>query len=212
MKKNCFIVGVSGGSASGKTELIKSLKKRFSPREATFVAMDNYYFPKEQQKRNPEGKINFDHPDAVNLQQLYTDLQKLIQGQSVTVRQYNYNNPNLPTPEITYFPNPLIIVEGIFIFFDRQINELLDLRVFVDADEHIKLARRIRRDSVERGYSIDNILEQYKEHVVPMYRKFIEPYKYESDILIPNNHAMDKGIAVLTGYLKNKLQELPKKN
>ncbi len=206
-EKKCFVVGVSGGSASGKTELIKKLKNAFSENEATFVAMDNYYFPKEKQKRDAQGKINFDHPDAVNLDKLYLDLLKLMQGETLTVTQYNYNNPDLPTPEITYVPNPIIIVEGIFLFFHPQINSLLDLRVFVDADEHIKLARRIRRDTLERGYTLENILEQYKEHVVPMYRKFIEPYKYESDILIPNNHQMDRGIAVLTGYLKTKLKE-----
>ena len=207
MKKH-FIVGISGGSASGKTELIKKLKNEFPQNQAVFVAMDNYYLPKEKQKKDSSGKINFDHPDAVNLKKLYQDIIKLQQGQSVKVRQYNYNNPNLPSPIVEYKPAPIIIVEGIFIFFKPYLNELFDLKIFIDADEHIKLARRIRRDTQERGYSLNEILDQYTEHVVPMYRKFIEPYKYECDIIIPNNHSMDKGINVLIGYLRNKLKEI----
>ena len=207
MKKH-FLIGISGGSASGKTELIKKLKNEFQPGEAVFIAMDNYYLPKEKQKRDASGKINFDHPDAVNLQKLYDDILKLLNGETIYVKQYNYNNPKLPSPIIEYKPAPIIIVEGIFIFFKPYLNELFDLKVFIDADEHIKLARRIRRDTQERGYNLDEILDQYIEHVVPMYRKFIEPYKYECDIVIPNNHSMDKGISVLIGYLRSKLKEV----
>ncbi len=202
-----YFVGVSGASGSGKTFFIEQLKKHLKPSQACFIAQDNYYFPLEQQPRDERGQVNFDHPQAVNLDLLYEHLQQLIQGKSVQIRQYNYNNPRLPTPLLTYHPAPIIIVEGLFVFYKKEIRELFDLKIFIEAEEHIRLHRRILRDLSERGYPLELIFDQYKHYVVPMQRRYVDPFRYHCDIIIPNNNHVQKSVEVVLDHLRWVLQQ-----
>jgi uridine kinase len=196
MKKPYF-VGISGGSASGKSFLLRKILQTYPREQVTLISQDNYYIDRSKLPVNDKGDYNFDHPDAVNLDALHVDLEKLSRNETVTLMEYTFGNPNIVPKEITYHPSPIILVEGLFTFYNPKVSDLLDLRIFVDADEHIKLSRRIKRDLEERGYKLNEILYYYEEYVVPMYRRYVEPYKDICDMVLPNNHHMDRAIRVL---------------
>ena len=196
-----YFLGISGGSASGKTYLLKHILERYPEEKLTLISSDNYYRSRDELPRDPDGEINFDHPDALDLDRLAADLDRISQGETVTIQEYTYNNPDIVPKELHYRPSPIILVEGLFVFYHPGISALLDLKIFVDADEHIRLSRRIRRDAAERGYQLDEVLAYYSKYVAPMYHKFIEPYKYECDLVLPNNQHMDRAVGVLENHL-----------
>lgn len=196
-----YLVGVSGGSASGKTYLLRQLLQKTIPGQITLISQDNYYKDLENQTRQPDGSINFDHPDAIDLNRFVADLESLVKGEAIQIREYTFNNPNRTPKILTYNPAPILLVEGLFIFHKPELAGMLDLKVFVDALEHIKLSRRILRDHSERGYGLEDILKQYRQDVIPMYNRFVLPHKDNCDMIIPNNHHMDKAIEVLLDHL-----------
>lgn len=196
-----YFVGIAGGSASGKTSLLRELLDHFNPQKLTLVSQDNYYIEKERLPRTEDGEINFDHPDALDLARLCRDLESLANGESVTIKEYTFNNHNLVPKMITYIPAEIVVVEGLFVLTHPGISKMLDLKVFIDADEHIRLSRRIKRDFEERGYSLYQVLDYYERFVVPMYRKFIEPTKFDCDLIIPNNTHMERAVRVLIHHL-----------
>ncbi len=202
-----FIVGITGGSASGKTSFLKSLLNAFSEEEVCLISQDNYYRPREEQPLDENGVHNFDLPESINAYEYARDIQKLRNGEIVYRLEYTYNNPDIVPKTLIFKPAPIIIVEGIFVFYFKEIAELLDLKIFIDAKEHIKLKRRIHRDQVERGYDLSDVLYRYEKHVAPTYERYIEPFKNEADIIIPNNKHFHKPLEMLVSYLKNKIQQ-----
>jgi len=196
-----YLVGVSGGSASGKTYLLRQLMKKIPPESITLISQDNYYRDIQSQKKKADGTINFDHPDSIDMDQFVSDLHKLRNGETLILKEYTFNNPKILPKDITYLPAPIILVEGLFIFYKTELFNTLDLKVFVDAEEHIKLSRRIIRDYSERGYSLEEILRQYEQDVIPMYNQYVRPYKETCDLIIPNNLHMDKAIEVMYDHL-----------
>lgn len=204
---NPYFLGISGGSASGKTYLLNHVLARYPQDKITLISSDNYYRSRAELPRDDDGEINYDHPEALDLDRLAADLQRISQGEEVNIKEYTYNNPDQEPKILTYRPSPIILVEGLFVFHHKAISQLLDLRIFVDADEHIRLSRRIRRDDAERGYGLDEVLDYYTKYVAPMYRKYIEPYKYECDLVLPNNHKMDRAVGVLENHLDAILEE-----
>ncbi len=200
-----FIIGITGGSGSGKTSFIKSLKGSFSKEEICFVSQDEYYLTKEFQKKDENGIENFDRPSSINKKAFIQDVKKLIAGETVTIQEYTYNNKNAKPKIITFEPAPIIIVEGIFVFHYKKIRKLLDLKVFIDAKENLKVIRRITRDKVERNYPLDDVLYRYENHILPSFEKYILPYRDTSDIVINNNDNFDQGLEVFKGFLKNKI-------
>ncbi len=185
--KNHFIIGVTGGSGSGKTRFINDLISGFSNKQVCFVSQDNYYRKRDQQPRDDQGIQNFDTPESINLAKFVSDVKKLINGEKVSIEEYTYNNPGSSEKKILLQPAPVIILEGIFILYHEDLRKLLDFKIFVHAMEHIMLARRIKRDEEERGYGLDDVLYRYRYHVMPSYRKYILPYKEECDIIVNNN-------------------------
>jgi uridine kinase len=208
MKHKPYLVGIIGGSASGKTYLLHQLQKAFPPDVITFIEQDNYYKPIDKIPCDAENNPVFDDPQAIDLALFHHHLCLLLSGESVSIRKYHYNNPDLPRPLLTYHPTPILVVEGLFIFHQQATSRLFDLKIFVDADEHIKLTRRLIRDTLVRGYSMESILQQYRNHVIPMYRKYVEPHKYECDLILQNNVSLEKGAQVLVNHLKVVLHEL----
>ena len=206
--KKPFIVGITGGSGSGKTTFVKILKESFSKDEICFVSQDEYYLTKEFQKKDGKGIENFDRPSSINKKQFTQDIKKLIQGETITIQEYTYNNKDAKPKIITFEPAPIIIVEGIFVFHYKKIRKLLDLKLFVDAKENLKVIRRITRDQVERNYPLDDVLYRYENHILPAFEKYILPYRDGADIVINNNDNFDQGLEVFKGFLKNKLKEL----
>ncbi|MBX3103046.1 MAG: uridine kinase [Bacteroidetes bacterium] len=198
-----YLIGISGGSASGKTTLLHILQQHFGPEQATLVSLDNYYKDMAAyEKVNDRGLQNFDHPEALQFGLFEEHLHRLLAGEAVQIREYHFNNPATAPRMITYRPTPLIIVEGILVFHHPAVRRLLDLRVFVDAPEHVRLARRIRRDLEERGFTLEDILDQYLSNVVPMYRKYVAPHKADCDLILPSKDRLEQAAQVLVHHLQ----------
>jgi len=202
--KHPFIVGITGGSASGKTLFLKSLINHFSEDEICLVSQDNYYKDRHLQPKDENGIENFDTPQSIEFDDYARDIALLKEGKQVNRKEYTFNNPDVVPQMLTFKPAKIIVVEGLFVFYFPELAKLLDLKVFIDAKDYVKLKRRIVRDNTERGYDLDDVLYRYEKHVAPTYEKYIEPFKYDADVIIPNNNKFDKGLEVLVSYLKNK--------
>ena len=200
-----FIVGITGGSASGKTTFLKNLMASFNEDELCLISQDNYYRTLDEVPIDENGVHNFDLPKAMNHQLYAQHINDLREGKQVEQPEYMFNNPNAIPKILVFKPAPIIIVEGIFSFYFKEIEKLLDLKIFIDAKEHIKLKRRIIRDQVERGYDLEDVLYRWENHVFPTYDRFIKPSKIDADLVIPNNKNYNKGLEVVRAYLKTKL-------
>jgi uridine kinase len=206
--KTPFFVGISGGSGSGKTHFLKKLLCAFAPDEICLISQDNYYRPLNQQPIDAQGVENFDLPESIDEAEYTRDLLQLRAGQPVHRLEYTFNNTDKQPAMLTFAPRPIVVVEGLFVFYFRQIAELLDLKIFVDASDVVKIRRRIMRDNLERGYDLDDVLYRYENHVLPSFDKYISPAKRNVDFIIPNHHdntGMEKALGVIVAYLKAKV-------
>ncbi|MGB3778082.1 MAG: uridine kinase [Tunicatimonas sp.] len=206
-----YVVGVTGGSASGKTQLLNWLQQLLPTDQVCLLSQDNYYQAIDRIDRAVNRSTNFDEPGIIEDAAFADDLRRLKAGETVQRQEYTFNNPAITTPRmLTFHPAPIIIVEGIFVFHFPEIYRLLDLKVFVDAKEHLKMHRRILRDIDERGFSLEDVLYKYTHQVVPAYEKYIAPYQYDADLIIPNNQELRNdecplGAELLATYLTNKI-------
>ncbi|MDQ3395546.1 MAG: uridine kinase [Bacteroidota bacterium] len=200
-----FIIGVTGGSGSGKTYFLKKLLDSFHEHEICLISQDNYYLPRHQQPLDINGIQNYDTPRSIDFEQFAKDIQSLKQFEPVQRLEYTFNNPAIIPKQLEFKPVPIIVVEGIFVFYNETIYKMLDLKIFIDAKEHIKIKRRIKRDSSERGYDLEDVLYRYEHHVAPTYEKYIEPYKHDADIVIPNNSSFAKALEILVVYLRQRI-------
>ncbi|MDQ4140793.1 MAG: uridine-cytidine kinase [Bacteroidota bacterium] len=202
-----YIIGITGGSASGKTTFLRKLIASFDPKDICLMAQDNYYLPHDDQELDENGVINFDLPSSFDSAAYARDVLKLRNGEIVTRQEYTFNNPDIVPRELVFNPAPIIVVEGIFVFYFEEVARHLNLRVYIDAEEHVKLQRRILRDVKERGYGgLDDVLYRYSNHVVPTYEKYIRPFKYDADLIIPNNRHFENGLDVLVSFLRTKIE------
>ncbi|GAA4456283.1 uridine kinase [Nibrella saemangeumensis] len=205
MTNKPFIVGITGGSASGKTSFLSQLLHAFADDQICLISQDNYYRELQYIPRDQNGIHNFDLPETIDHHRFAEHLRRLHQGEEVQTLEYTFNNPNVVPKMLTYRPTPIIIVEGLFVFHFKDVADQLDLKIFIDAKNKTKLERRILRDQTHRGITIETIMYQWENHVLPTYKQFIKPYKGESDIVIPNNRHFEKGLDVVVSYLKTKL-------
>ncbi len=202
-----YIIGITGGSGSGKTSFIRDLRSNFTKEEMCIISQDDYYFPRELQRVDDNGIRNFDLPESINTDELYEDLKKIISGQSVSRQEYTYNNEKAVASTKTFHPAPIIVLEGIFIFNDAKLYQNLDLKIFIHAEDNLKIIRRIQRDQNERNYPIDDVLYRYQHHVMPTYEQFILPYKTKADIVINNNQSYTSALELLTAGIRQKLSK-----
>jgi len=202
-----YLVGITGGSASGKTTFLRRLLASFPEEHICLISQDNYYHPRESQLMDSQGVHNFDLPSSIDAAAYADDVLRISQGEEVRRLEYTFNNAAVKPKELVFRPAPIVVVEGIFVFHFEEIAKLLDLKVYIDAQEHVKLHRRIIRDRDERGYDLADVLYRYTHHVAPTYAKYIAPYKHDADIVVPNNQHFDKGLEVLVGFLKGKVAE-----
>ncbi len=197
-----FIIGVSGGSGSGKTTFVELLKKQFNDDEMCVFSMDDYYKASEEQELDENNEKNFDLPSSINRKLYKEHLHKLISGESIEKLEYTFNN-HLVKPKVKKFlPAKIILLEGIFVFYYKEILDLMDLKIYIDSKESNKVIRRIKRDRNERNYPLEDVLYRYENHVTPTYENFIRPFKSKVDIVINNDDNFDSALKIIAQGLK----------
>jgi len=204
-----YLVGITGGSGSGKTYILSKLVQLLGKENICMVSQDNYYRDRSHQPKDENGVENFDMPESVDLDQFAKDLGELKQGKPFERQEYTFNNKDKAPETLVFHPKPIIIVEGLFILYHEQVQKMLDLKVYIDVKDHIKLKRRILRDKVERGYDLSDVLYRYEKHVMPTYERYIKTHRDDADIVI-NNHrpeSADKALQVLGSFLKDVAQK-----
>ena len=196
------IIGIAGGSGSGKTTVVKQIAKALPPHCAAVVPLDSYYNDTTGLTPEERRQINFDHPDAFDWKLLTEQIKKLKNGEAIEQPTYSYIESNRLQETIHVEPKPVIIIEGIMALHYKKLRDMMDLKIFVDTDSDVRLMRNIRRDVVERGRTVDMVLEHYETAVKPMHEQFIEPTKKFADIIIPSGGDNKTGIHILKTYIE----------
>lgn len=200
-----FTIGITGGSGSGKTYFLKRLSDRFKEAELCLISQDNYYHPRDRQQDDERGVKNFDLPEAIDHEQFVRDIQALKAGKTLTKEEYTFNNPSAKPRKLIFKPAPILIIEGLFVQYFPDIERELDLSIFIEAKDYVKLSRRIKRDNEERGYDLNDVLYRYHHHVMPVYERLIEPIKHNADLVIPNNSHFERALEVIILSIQAKL-------
>lgn len=199
-----YIVGVAGGSASGKTEIVKTLKKHFEDK-IEIIEHDNYYFSHDNLTMDERASLNYDHPQAFETNLLIEHVKKIINNEEIDIPTYDFTIHTRSSDTLKKSPKPIVIVEGILVLENEELRNLMDMKVFVDCDGDVRLKRRITRDLVERNRTIESILTQYMETVKPMHELFVEPSKKFADLIVPKGGKNKVAIDVLINHLATKL-------
>ena len=200
MSEKVCIVGIAGGTASGKTTIVRRIKEKFGD-DIVVINHDSYYKAHDDLSYEDRSRLNYDHPESFDTDLMISDIKKLKQNQSIDMPVYDYTIHNRADSIVHVSPKKVIIVEGILILENKELRDLMDIKVFVDTDADERLMRRIRRDMVERARSIESILTQYRETVKPMHEQFVEPSKKYADIIIPRGGENLTGISILQEHL-----------
>lgn len=201
-----MIIGICGGSGSGKTTLLKRLYAKFADLKPSVFSMDNYYYPIEKQEIDENGQYNFDLPSALDEDKLTRDLHHLKNGNQIIVKEYHFNAPPDKHVLITLDPSELIIVEGLFLFHYQGVRDLLDFSIFIDVDPKIQLDRRLYRDQETRGYSREDIIYQWDNHVTPCYNNYLLPYESKADFIFRNDSNSEIDFERLANELSSRMQ------
>ena len=179
------VIGVAGGSGSGKTTVVRRIVESLGNDQVTVLVHDCYYRERSDLRLEERAALNYDHPDSLETDLMVRHLERLRAGEPVEVPVYDFTRYNRTTATETAQPRKVIIVEGILIFADAPLRAMCDVKVFVDADDDIRFIRRLRRDVAERGRTMDSVIEQYQNTVKPMHLEFVEPSKRYADIIVP---------------------------
>ena len=203
-----LIFGIVGCSGSGKSHIVNYVKSNFDLDVIAILLQDNYYKRREDQKKDSDGNYNFDLPSSFFEDELFNDLKKIKNNSIVERLEYTFNNSKILPKKIIIKPRSIILVEGMFLFYYKNFQKLIDRKIFIDVDPNVGLKRRIKRDLEERGYDKKNVLYKYNNHVIPSYNKYILPYKNDADLIV-NNTKNDNEAAKLTlDYIRTEFQAL----
>ena len=200
-----LIVGIAGGTGCGKTTVVRKVIENFKPEEVALLPQDSYYRDNSQLPLEERQKLNFDHPDAIEWPLLIRHVNALKAGRSIHQPIYSYLSCTRSEETILVEPRKVVIVEGILILTRKEVRDILEIKVFVDADPDDRLARVIRRDLAERGRSADLVLDRYEKTVKPMHLEFIDPSKRYADVIIPQGGENKVGIRVLVSLIREHL-------
>ena len=184
MSNNILVIGIAGGTGSGKTTLMKNLIAEFS-NDVTVLSHDNYYKRHDELTYEERCQLNYDEPAALEPDLMARHLDLLRQGQSIDCPVYDFTVHNRSDETVQIVPKSVIIVEGILIFENEELRNLMDIRIFVDTDADVRLCRRIKRDVNKRGRSLESVLTQYQQTVTPMHEKYVEPSKKYANLVVP---------------------------
>lgn len=204
--RDILIVGIAGGSASGKTTVVNKIKEFFGD-GITVIGHDNYYKAHDDMTYEERAQLNYDHPNAFDTERMIEDVKRLKAGETVDIPVYDYGAHNRSNKTQTIKPQRVVVLEGILLLYDAALRDLMDAKVYVDAPADERLVRRIRRDMAERERSLQSVLSQYQDTVRPMHEQFVEPTKAYADVIIPRGGENHVGIGILRSFLEQKLKE-----
>jgi uridine kinase len=202
-----MIIGICGGTGSGKTTIARAIVEAIGAEKVVLVEQDSYYRNMSDMPLDERRKANFDHPDSIDSDLLVNHLKRLKGGESIEMPIYDFKSHTRSHKSQHIDPTAVIIVEGILIFAETRVLNLLDVRVFVDTPDDIRLCRRLKRDIAERGRKFEQSIEQYEKTVRPMHQQFVEPSKRHADLIIPEGGQTQVGIDVLCGIVREKLRK-----
>ena len=194
------VIGIAGGTASGKTTIVNKLKKLFE-NDVELISHDCYYKAHDDMPYEERTKLNYDHPSSFDTDRMIEDIINMKQGKTVYRPVYDFSIHNRVPETVKVEPKKVILVEGILIFENKELRDLMDIKIFVDTDADERLMRRIIRDMKFRGRTIESILTQYKTTVKPMHEEFVEPSKKYADIIIPRGGQNEAAMSILKGHL-----------
>ena len=198
-----IIIGVTGGTGSGKTTVTRKIIEEFGDVRLAYIPQDAYYKDQSHLTMDERVLTNYDHPFAFDNDLLSEHIRQLLDGQAVQMPVYDFTQHNRAEETIRVQPKEVIIIEGILIFSDKGLRDLMDIKVFVDTDDDIRIIRRIKRDMAERGRSLDSIIDMYTSIVKPMHEQFIEPTKKFADIIIPEGGSNNVAIDLMTTKIRS---------
>jgi uridine kinase len=201
-----FVVGVAGGTGSGKTTVAQQVVASVSGAQVVMLAMDHYYRDQTHMPFEERVKVNYDHPEAFDNDLYLAHIQQLLAGQAIAMPQYSFTEYTRTTQTVAVRPAPIVVLEGIVVLVDARLRELMDLKVFVDTDADVRFIRRLERDIAERGRSVGSVVQQYLELVRPMHLSFIEPSKRYADVIIPHGGHNAAALDMLTARIARQLE------
>ncbi len=201
-----MIIGICGGTGSGKTTIARKIIEMVNRQSVVLLEQDSYYRNLEDMPLDARRQTNFDHPDSIDSEMLVNHLKRLKQGQSIEMPVYDFKTHTRNRESERIDPKPVVIVEGILIFAEPRISDLLDVKVFVDTPDDIRFIRRLKRDITQRGRTTESVIAQYFATVRPMHFEFVEPSKRAADLILPEGGKQEIGIEFLCGLIREKLR------
>ena len=206
--KTPLVIGVAGGTGSGKTTIANVILERVGPERVAYLPHDAYYkdlsgLPEKQRKA-----VNFDHPNSLDNQLMSEHIQALKRGETIYLPVYDFTTDSRTDETIPVGPQPVIIVEGILIFAEPELREEMDIKIFVDTDADVRFIRRLQRDIEERGRTVESVIHQYQSTVRPMHLEFVEPSKRYADVIIPKGGYNQVAMDMIIAPIKSLLQEM----
>ena len=200
-----LIIGIAGGTGSGKTTVVDQIMHELPTDEVAIISQDSYYKQTDHLTYEERTKINFDHPNSIDFDLLVSHLGKLRKGEAIEQPVYSFITHNRTKDTIITHPRKVMIVEGILVFTHKELRDLFDIKIYVHADSDERLIRRIRRDIATRGRDVEEVLDRYQKTLKPMHEQFIEPTKAYADIIIPNDRYNTVAVDIVRTVISNKL-------
>ena len=207
MEKEILVIGIAGGTGSGKTTLMNNLIKQFE-NDVTILSHDNYYKRHDDLTFEERCQLNYDEPAALETDLMAVHLDQLRRGEAIDCPVYDFTVHNRSDETVRIVPKKVIIVEGILIFENKPLRDLMDIKIFVDTDADVRLCRRIKRDVNKRGRTLESVLTQYQQTVKPMHEKYVEPSKKYADIIVPEGGKNWVALDMIVGHIGRYLEEV----
>ncbi|MCP4309420.1 MAG: uridine kinase [bacterium] len=199
------IIGIAGGSGSGKTTIAESVVKAVGVDTVSLIQHDAYYRDLPHLALEDRAKVNYDHPDSLETELLIHHIEELRAGREVRRPVYDFSNHLRTTNTVLVRPEPVVVIEGILVLSERELRNVMDLRIYVDADSDLRLMRRMKRDIFERERTLDSVINQYEQTVRPMHLQFVEPSKRYADIIVPNGGYNAGAVGTITSMIRDVL-------
>jgi uridine kinase len=200
-----LVVGIAGGTASGKTTVCRKVREALADCRVAFIDQDAYYRDLQDMPLEDRRQVNFDHPDAFDTDLMVSHLRQLKAGHAIEKPVYDFRTSSRQKDTVRVEPGDIILIEGILVLHMKEVRDEVDVKIYVDADDDLRILRRLTRDIKDRGRDFDHVVSQYLRHVRPMHMGFVEPSKHHADIIIPHGGNNDIAIGMLVGALRARL-------